>query len=84
MKLQIEKTYVNALLAEFPGLTKLKEQLRFGNKVEIPFNHLSNSELSYLQSLYQQVGPAKQQQAAMIATLQKQCMMMNINIQVMI
>ncbi len=71
MKLQIEKTYVNALLAEFPGLTKLKEQLRFGNKVEIPFNHLSNSELSYLQSLYQQVGPAKQQQAAMIATLQK-------------
>jgi len=71
MKLQIEKTYVNALLAEFPGLIKLKEQLRFGNKVEIPFNHLSNSELSYLQTLYQQAGSEKQSQAAMISTLQK-------------
>ncbi|OQK15611.1 AAA family ATPase [Methyloprofundus sedimenti] len=71
MKLQIEKTYVNALLTEFPGLIKLREQLRFGNKVEIPFNHLSNSELSYLQNLYQQAGSGKQNQAAMISTLKK-------------
>ena len=71
MKLQIERTYVDAMLAEFPGLTQLKDQLRFGNKAEVPFNHLSNSELSYLQDLYQQAGPDMHSQAAMIATLQK-------------
>ena len=71
MKLQIEKNYVDAMVAEFPGLTLLKDQLRFGNKAEVSFNHLSNSELSYLQDLYQQAGPDMQSQAAMIATLQK-------------
>lgn len=70
MKLQIEKTYVQAMLEEFPGLSHLQEQLRFGNKAEVPFNHLSNSELGFLQNLYQQAGPAEHNQAAMIATLQ--------------
>ncbi|MGR9044266.1 MAG: AAA family ATPase [Gammaproteobacteria bacterium] len=71
MKLHIERPYVDAMVAEFPGLTQLKEQLRFGNKAEVPFNHLSISELSYLHNLYQQGGPDMQSQAAMIATLQK-------------
>jgi len=71
MKLQIERAYVTALVDEFPGLEQLKEQLRFGNKVEIPVNHLSNNELSYLQQLYRNSGDSMQAQAAMLATLQK-------------
>jgi len=59
MKLQIERSYVHALLTEFPQLTQLKEQLRFGNKAEVPFNHLSRAELGYLQNLYQQAGLAR-------------------------
>ncbi len=70
MKLQIEKNYVEALLSEFPDLDCLRDQLRFGNKAEIVFNQLSNSELGYLQNLYQQGGEQMQVQAAMIATLQ--------------
>ena len=71
MKLHIEKTYVDALAAEFPGLRALKDQLRFGNKAEVIFNQLSCSELNYLQNLYQQAGPEMQTLAALIATLKK-------------
>ena len=71
MKLQIERTYVDAMVAKFPELEPLKDQLRFGNKAEVPFNRLSSSELGYLGNLYQQAGPDMHSQAAMIATLQK-------------
>ncbi len=70
MKLQIERNYVEAMVAEFPGLSQLKEQLRFGNKAEVPVNHLTGSELGFLQDLYRQA-PDKHNQAALIATLQK-------------
>lgn len=71
MKLHIERSYVDAMVAEYPGLTQLKEQLRFGNKAEIPINQLSSSELGFLQNLYRQAGPEMATQAAMISTLQK-------------
>lgn len=70
MKLQIEKNYVNALVEEYPSLSSLKDQLRFGNRAEIPFNQLSSDELGFLQNLYQQSGVDMHSQAAMIATLQ--------------
>jgi hypothetical protein len=71
MKLQIERNYVDAMVTEFPELMPLKDQLRFGNKAEVPFNRLSSSELGYLKNLYQQAGSDMRSQAAMIATLQK-------------
>ncbi|MGZ8226451.1 MAG: ATP-binding protein [Methylococcaceae bacterium] len=71
MKLQIERQFVDALVLEFPGLATLKEQLRFGNKAEVPFKQLSNAELSYLQVLYKQAGSAMQGHAAQLSTLQK-------------
>lgn len=71
MKLQIERKYVEALGKEFPRLVSLQDQLRFGNKAEIPFRHLSNTEASYLQSLYHNDGEAMQGQAAQLATLQQ-------------
>lgn len=71
MKLQIERPYVNAMLEQFPALTYLKEQLRFGNSAEVSFQKLSDIELSFLRNLYQQTGPTMQGRAAQIATLQK-------------
>ena len=71
MKLQIERKYVEAMVNEFPGLSALKDQLRFGNKAEVPFKQLSNSELSFLQVLYQKAGTEMEGHAAQLSTLQK-------------
>lgn len=71
MNLQIERPYVNAMLEQFPSLTNLKEQLRFGNLAEVNFQQLSHIEISFLQNLYQQAGPEMQGRVAQIATLQK-------------
>ena len=59
MKLQIERKYVEAMVDEFPGLVALKDQLRFGNKAEVPFKQLSNAELSFLGSMWFIVGKSK-------------------------
>ena len=71
MKLQIERQYVDAMVDAFPALAPLKEQLRFGNKVEVPFQQLSNTEISFLGNLYQAGGPEMRTRAAQLATLQK-------------
>jgi hypothetical protein len=71
MKIQIERPYVDAMLAQFPNLTVLKEQLRFGNHADVAFNQLSHQELAFLHNLYQQAGPDMQARAAQISTLQK-------------
>ncbi|WP_455366907.1 AAA family ATPase [Kaarinaea lacus] len=70
MKLQIERPYVDAMVAQFPTLVSLQEQLRFGNKAEVAFNHLSNTELAFLHNLYEDAGPHMQGHAAQISTLQ--------------
>jgi hypothetical protein len=71
MKLQIERKYVEAMVNEFPGLSALKDQLRFGNKAEVPFKKLTNTELSFLQVLYHQDGTPMQGRAAQLSTLQQ-------------
>jgi hypothetical protein len=71
MKLQIERKYIEAMVTAFPGLTALKDQLRFGNKAEVPFKQLSNTELSFLQVLYHQDGVPMQGRAAQLSTLQQ-------------
>ena len=71
MLLQIEKPYVDAIVDEFPNLASLKEQLRLGNKVEVPFHHLSSNELAFLGNLYKAAGPDMQGRAAQLATLQQ-------------
>ena len=70
MKLQIDSPYVDAMVEQFPGLVSLKDQLRFGSKAEVPFNHLSYNELAFLRNLYETAGPAMQGHAAQIFTLQ--------------
>jgi len=71
MNLQIERPYVEALITEFPRLAPLQDQLRFGNKVTMPFNQLSGIELGFLGNLYREAGPAMRTRAAQLATLQQ-------------
>jgi len=74
MKLQIERTHVEAMVTEFPELHALTEQLKLGNKAVLPFHHLTAKHLGYLRSLYESAGPGMMGQAAQIATLQQALM----------
>jgi len=71
MKLQIERSYVEAMVTTFPELQSLSEQLKFGNKADIPFHHLSTQQLDFLRSLYEQAGASMQGKAAQLFTLQQ-------------
>ncbi|MCF2524992.1 ATP-binding protein [Bradyrhizobium sp. G127] len=71
MKLQIERPDFETMIANFPGLTSLKEQLRFGEKVEVAFSQLSDAELGFLRELYRKAGPDMQVRLAQIVTLQR-------------
>ena len=71
MKLQIERPYVEAMVDEFPALVALKEQLRFGNRIEVPVSQLAGAELDFLVGLYQLAGPEMHGRAAQLLTLQR-------------
>jgi hypothetical protein len=72
MNLQIERRYVDVLMASFPDLTEsFTEQLRFGDKVEVSFSQLSSEQLDFLQDLYGKAGPDMQVRAAQIATVRE-------------
>jgi len=71
MKLEIERPYVEAIIANFPGLAPLEDQLRFGDKVEVALSQLSDAELGFLQELYGKGGPEMRLRAAQIATLKR-------------
>ncbi len=69
MKLQIERPQVEALVARYPELQPLAEQLKFGNRAETPFTTLSAEQLDYLHQHYLERGPHWAGRAAQIATL---------------
>jgi hypothetical protein len=72
MNLQIDRRYVDALMASFPDLVEsFTEQLRFGDKVEVSFSQLSGAQLDFLQELYGKAGPDMQVRAAQIATVRE-------------
>ena len=71
MMLQIERPYIEALAEAFPGLEPLKQQLLFGDKVEVPFQQLAGPEVDLLLDLYGRAGPKMQTQQAQLATLQR-------------
>jgi hypothetical protein len=71
MKLRLEQSYVEAMVDEFPTLATLKEQLRFGNNIEIPASQLTKNELEFLVRLYQLAGPDMHGRAAQLLTLQR-------------
>ena len=71
MKLTIERAHIEAMIEHFPHLASLREQLRFGNRVELAFKQLSPQEVAFLGVLYEQGGPELRARAAQMATLQK-------------
>jgi hypothetical protein len=71
MKLHIERKHIEAMLRAFPRLAFVQEQLRFGNRVEIPFNELSDEELDYLRGLYADGDAELRARGAQIGTLQQ-------------
>lgn len=71
MKLVIERTYVEALVGMFPELQPLTQQLKFGNRVEVLFEHLSTPQVDALQQLYAAAGPSMELRAAQLATIQQ-------------
>jgi len=71
MKLQIERPYVEAMVDAFPALVALKEQLRFGNRIEVLVSQLAGAELDFLVGLYQLAGPEMHGRAAQLLTLQR-------------
>lgn len=71
MKLQIDRSHAEAMLQAFPRLEFLREQLRFGNRVEIPFAALQAGELDLLQQRYEKGNGEERARAAQIATLRQ-------------
>lgn len=69
MKLQIDRTHIETMLQHFPRLEFVREQLRFGNRVELGFQQLEAAELDLLQSLYATGDAELRARAAQIATL---------------
>lgn len=57
MKLQIDRPHVEALVARFPALAQLTEQLRFGSRVEVSMSGLSRDEVTFLADIYARGGP---------------------------
>ena len=71
MKLHIERAHIEALIGQFPRLADLREQLRFGNRVEVAFNQLQADELEALIARYRQGGVFLRAQAAQLHTLRQ-------------
>ena len=71
MKLQIERAHVEAMVSQFPTLSRLQDQLKLGQRAEVAFHELSSPQLGYLHSLYEAAGPQMQGRAAQVATLQQ-------------
>ena len=71
MNLQIDRPHLEAMIGAYPRLAPLKDQLRFGSKVALPFHQLSGTELGILGDLYRAAGPALRVRAAQLATLQQ-------------
>ncbi|TGD73518.1 AAA family ATPase [Mangrovimicrobium sediminis] len=70
MKLLVERNFVEAMAERYPEIAPYTEQLKFGNRAEIPSHQLSDPQLGFLAELYRQAGTGMRGRAAQIATLQ--------------
>ena len=71
MKLHIDRPHIEAMLNAFPRLDFVREQLHFGNHVELSFNQLDAAELDFLEAAYAAGDAELRAQAAQIATLRQ-------------
>jgi hypothetical protein len=71
MKLQIDRRHIEPMMQAFPRLEFVREQLRFGHRVEVSFNQLEDGELDLLQSLYAAGDSELRASGVQIATLRR-------------
>lgn len=71
MNLQLDRPHLEAMIAAFPRLAPLQEQLRFGNRVTLPLTQLTGTEMGFLGDLYRDAGSAMRSRAAQLATLRQ-------------
>ena len=71
MKLQIESSHAEALVAACPELGFPIEQLKLGNRAVIPFHQLTAMHLAFLRQRYERQGAAQLGKAAQLATLEQ-------------
>lgn len=71
MKLQIDRRHIEPMMQAFPRLEFVREQLRFGHRVEVPFSQLEAAELDLLQSLYAAGDSELRASGVQIATLRR-------------
>jgi hypothetical protein len=69
MKLMIERKYAEQLIASFPDLHIVQEQLRFSERAEISIQQLSSDALDYLGKLYEEGGSAARDRAIRLKSL---------------
>ncbi|WP_254048268.1 ATP-binding protein [Uliginosibacterium sp. TH139] len=69
VKITIERKYAEILIARFPPLAALKDQLRLAERVEIGLGQLSSEALDGLAELYAQGGAATREHALRLSTL---------------
>jgi hypothetical protein len=69
IKLLIERPFAEKLVARFPGLKLIAEQLRFSERVEVPMRLLPDEALDCLLELYEEGGARCQDQALHLKTL---------------
>ena len=53
MKILIDAPHVESMVDAFPDLAALREQLRFGKRIEVPVSRLSVEALRFLGKLKQ-------------------------------
>lgn len=69
MKLQLDRPDVLALMAHFPELEGLQDQLRFGHRIELRSHSLPLEALEFLAKLYEDAGAALSGRAAQLRAL---------------
>jgi hypothetical protein len=69
MKLLLDRPHVLALAERFPALAGLREQLRFGHRIELPPHTLPVAALGLLAELHEADGPAQAGRAAQLRGL---------------
>jgi ATPase family protein associated with various cellular activities (AAA) len=71
MKLVIDRPHLEAIVEAFPDLSGLKDQLRFGSRVEVAYHQLPDAAIGFLGNLYEQGTPELRTRAAQLATLRQ-------------
>ena len=69
MKLQIDRHHVEAMVDQFPDLSRLQDQLKLGQRAEVSFHDLTAGQLGYLCDLYKAAGEHMMGRAAQVFTL---------------